>query len=280
MVHKTPWEAVPMDKKTKRVAGYIRVSTSEQAEHGGGLEVQERAIREHCEREGFELVKVYRERGVSGANGVEDRQALPVLLMDLEAGEFGAVIVTRLDRLARDLILQETIIADLRKRKAALVSLAEPDLCSDDPGRVLVRQIMGSIAEYEKKIIAARLTAGRRQKKRGGGYMGGFVPLGYTVKGLGRAARVVRDPRGAALVNHIFEVYAGGASLQTIAEDLQEQGIPQLRAGGNRKTNGWRKQTVGAIIRNEAYMGREFPAIIPADLFERCAARREEARKR
>jgi hypothetical protein len=50
-------------------------------------------------------------------------------------------VIEKLDRLAHDLTMQETIIGDLRKLGIELVSVAEPDLCSDDPRRKLVRQI-------------------------------------------------------------------------------------------------------------------------------------------
>jgi DNA invertase Pin-like site-specific DNA recombinase len=53
------------------------------------------------------------------------------------------VIIEKLDRLARDLMVQETIIADLRKHGFRLVSVAEPNLMANDPTRILVRQMMG-----------------------------------------------------------------------------------------------------------------------------------------
>jgi hypothetical protein len=52
--------------------------------------------------------------------------------------------------LARDLMVQETIIADLRKYGFDLVSVAEPDLMANDPTRVLMRQLMGAVAQYGK----------------------------------------------------------------------------------------------------------------------------------
>lgn len=66
-------------------------------------------------------------------------------------------IIIELDRLARDLTIQEHIIQGLQHRGIALVSVAEPDPCSDDPTRKLMRQIMGAIAEYDKLIIVLKL---------------------------------------------------------------------------------------------------------------------------
>lgn len=271
-------------KKGAKVGGYIRVSTLGQAENGSGLADQEETIREFCATNGFELVGVYEDAGVSGANGIEGREALPQLLADLEAGEFEGVVIVRLDRLARDLMLQENILADVRKREGELLSIAEPDLCEDDPSRTLIRQIMGAISEYEKKLIVARLAGGRRRKVKQGGYPGGWVPLGYVVQGEGREAQVVLEPEGAAVVRRVFREYTGGASMREIAEGLQADGVPTKRGGT------WAQATVGAIIGNVFYTGQEevdgevrrngHPAIIDGKLFGRCERRRKKARRR
>jgi DNA invertase Pin-like site-specific DNA recombinase len=49
------------------------------------------------------------------------------------------VLIEKLDRLARDLMVQETIIGDLKKRGFELVSVTEPDLLQNDPTRILMR---------------------------------------------------------------------------------------------------------------------------------------------
>ena len=75
----------------------------------------------------------------------------------------GLVLIERLDRLARDLMVQETIIGDLRKRSFDLISVCEPDLLQADPTRVLMRQIFGAIAQYEKAMIVAKLRGARQR---------------------------------------------------------------------------------------------------------------------
>ncbi len=258
----------------EKTAGYIRVSTVGQAEDGHGLANQAEAIREYCAANSYGLVRLYEERGVSGGNGIEGREELPLLLADLEAGEFDGVVIVRLDRLARDLMLQENILSDIRKRGGELVSIAEPDLCSDDSTRTLIRQIMGAIAEYEKKLIVARLAGGRRRKVRQGGYAGGWLPLGYKAEGKGREARVAIDPTEAEIVQRIFAEYAKGRSMRRIGEGLEADGITTRRGGK------WAAATVGAILSNEAYTGNGHPAVIDEKLFAKCERRRKKARKR
>ena len=88
------------------------------------------------------------------------------------------VLIERLDRLARDLMIQEHIIQDLQRRGIALVSVAEPDLCSDDPTRKLMRQIMGAIAEYDKAMVVLKLRGARQRAKAKTGRCEGAKPYG------------------------------------------------------------------------------------------------------
>src|SRR5215213_8880164 len=82
-----------------RAAGYLRVSTADQANEGFGLEAQETRIRAHCVAQGWELVGLYVDPGISGAT--MERPALTRLREDAEAGVFARVVVLKLDRLAR-----------------------------------------------------------------------------------------------------------------------------------------------------------------------------------
>jgi len=149
----------------KKAYGYIRVSGKGQVK-GDGFTRQEKAIRDYAEEHGVQLVKIFREKGVSGT--LADRPALAELIVDLEENGHGikTVIVERLDRLARDLMIQETIIQDLREIEVDLISVSEgADLLDDDPTRKLVRQILGAISEYEKSLLVQKLRAARQRKR-------------------------------------------------------------------------------------------------------------------
>src|SRR5688500_10993235 len=115
--------------KRKIVIGYIRVSTAEQV-NGFGLEVQEKAIAEWCKREGVRLLAVHRDEGQSGSNGLDTRPGRAEALARCEAGEAQALVVYRLDRLARDLVLQETTIQRLQAHGVRVLSVTEPDVDS------------------------------------------------------------------------------------------------------------------------------------------------------
>jgi len=160
------------------------VSTAEQV-NGFGLEVQEQAIRSYLKDAGHRLLAVLRDEGQSGSNGLDTRVGLAEALTRLEAGEAQVLVVYRLDRLARDLILQETTIERLKAAGVGVESVTEPDIDSDDYTRVLVRQVLGAIAQYERAVIRSRMAAGRAAKRASGGYAGGRPPYGWRAEGGG-----------------------------------------------------------------------------------------------
>lgn len=70
----------------RTAALYVRVSTEEQAERGASIEAQEEFLREWAAKEGFEVYKVYRDEGISGAT--LERPALQALIRDAKRGKF------------------------------------------------------------------------------------------------------------------------------------------------------------------------------------------------
>src|SRR4051794_19306062 len=163
------------DARTPTTAiGYLRVSTEEQVQ-GGGLEVQEQSIRRYCKEQGLRLIDVASDEGVSGSNGLDARVGLASALARLEGDAADCLVVYRLDRLARDFVLQELLVNRLRERGIAIRSVMEPDIDTntDDPTKVLVRQILGAIGQYERALIRGRMQAGKLVKAARGGYVGG-----------------------------------------------------------------------------------------------------------
>lgn len=98
---------------------------------------------------------------------LKDRPALTDLMLDLQENGHGikTIIIERIDRLARDLMIQETILDDLGKNGVSILSATDGDLLEDDPTRKLVRQVLGAIAEYDKAMLVAKLRAARDRKK-------------------------------------------------------------------------------------------------------------------
>ena len=162
----------------KKAFVYLRVSGKGQVS-GDGFPRQRAAVRAYATTHGYTLSKEFRDEGVSGTKELENRPALQELITALYSNGIQAVIIEKLDRLARDLMVQETIIADMRKKGIELISVAEPDLCSDDPSRKLMRQIFGAIAEYDKTMTVIKLRGARQRMKARTGRCEGEKPYGY-----------------------------------------------------------------------------------------------------
>lgn len=207
---------------------YLRVSGAGQVE-GDGFRRQYLACEAYAAQRGIEIVKTYREEGVSGTKELDDRPALQSLFVDLEDNDVKVVLIEKLDRLARDLMVQETLIADMQKRGYELLSTAEPDLCSSDPSRVLVRQIFGCIAEYEKSVIVLRLRGARQRHKISHGRCEGRKPYGAN-----------EDERPT--LDWMQRMRADGMTYLQIAQALNFVD-KRARNGGE-----WKAATVGKIL--------------------------------
>lgn len=176
---------------------YLRVSGKAQVE-GDGFTRQLEAIKRYAVEHGIKIAHVYREEGVSGAKDLENRPAFVEMMTALHSNGTKLVLVEKLDRLARDLMVQETIIGDLRKNSFDLISVMEPDLLQDDPSRKLMRQVFGAIAEYEKTMIVLKLRGARARSRAKHGRCEGRKPFGYF-EGEGEALTRMKALRAEGL---------------------------------------------------------------------------------
>lgn len=209
-----------------KIAAYLRVSTDRQAEEGLGLDVQEQAIRSWAKVAGHRVTAWHRDEGLPGSNGLDTRQGLGDALEDVRRGEAKAVVVYRLDRLARDQMLQEYLLHEVWSLGGEVFSTmgSEQNLRDDpeDPGRKFVRRIFGAVAEYERDMIRLRTQAGRRRKAERGGYAYGSPPYGYRAEG----GELVPVDVEQAVIGRIMDWRDGGVSLAQIARTLNAEGVP------------------------------------------------------
>lgn len=233
-----------------RLVAYLRVSTDRQAERGVGLQVQQQAIRTWAKTNGHRIVLWCRDEGVSGSNGLDTRTALPEALRALRRGEADGLVVYRLDRLARDLVLQEQLLAEVGRmgRQVFTTSAGEGAFLEDDPAdpsRKLIRQILGAVSEYERAMIRLRMQSGRANRRERGDYAGdGSPPYGWRPERgqRGEGVRLVEVEGEQATLARIRELRAGGSSLRQIAEVLTAEGHKTKRGGR------WQPQTLAVIL--------------------------------
>jgi len=201
---------------------YLRVSSQGQLD-GDGFDRQRLAINDYAAAAGITIVDWFEERGVSGTMDSADRPAWSAMITRLHSNGTKTVIVERLDRLARDLMVQERAIATLRRDGFELLSVAEPGLMATDPGRVFMRQILGAVAQLDKDSLVAKLAGARARKAARGEKAVGSYVFGHY-------------PGEATAVELMKELRAAGLGYDRIAKELNERGVPTRRGskwGGN-----------------------------------------------
>jgi DNA invertase Pin-like site-specific DNA recombinase len=232
-----------------RVVAYLRVSTDKQADEGLGLDVQRHAIKTWAKAEGHKIALWTADEGMSGSNGLDTRIGLLEALSALQGGDRGGavrgLVVYRLDRLARDLVLQESLLAEVWRgggrvfsTSAAEDAYLDPSGADGDPSRALIRQILGAVAQYERGMIRLRLKSGKQRKAAAGGYIGGAPPLGWRAEG----RELVPDANEAATRQRILALRADGQSLRTVCSTLTAEGHSTKRGGQ------WHAETVRQIL--------------------------------
>ncbi len=215
---------------------YLRVSGKGQLE-GDGFDRQRLACESYALACDLEIAEVFEEKGVCGASELEDRPALSELYAALEENGIKHIVIEKLDRLARDLMIQETIIADMQKHGYTLLSTCEPDLCSKDPSRVLVRQIFGAIAQYDRAMTVLKLRGARQRMKAKQGKCEGRKRFGER-------------PGEQEILDRMLDLKRLGRSCLWIAEALNEEGVPTrgITRKGELIRNPWHESSVAKIL--------------------------------
>lgn len=228
-------------------AGYVRVSSDEQAEEGFSLAAQERAIRLYCELHGLTLGNVYIDDGYSGTNG--ERPALKRLLENAQAGVFKTVIVHKFDRWARNTELLLHTIRRLTEKSIAFVSISEQVDCSTPAGKMMLT-IIASTAQFHSDNLSVEVRKGILEKVQQG-YWHGPYPVGYK-KGPDGALIASEDASAVILA---FQLYATGQySFADVARELNTRGH-RIYNQQKQKRVLFDKWNVQAILKNQVYRG-------------------------
>jgi len=150
----------------KRAVLYLRVSTVDQTTAN-----QERELRAVVEQSGWEILKVYRDHGISGAKGREKRPQFDALHKAATRREFDVVMAWSVDRLGRSL---QDLVGFLSELHAVGIDLFlhQQGLDTTTPAGKALFQMMGVFAEFERAMIQERVRAGLRRAKDEGKQLG------------------------------------------------------------------------------------------------------------
>ncbi len=150
----------------KRAVLYLRVSTTEQTTAN-----QERELREIASRMGCEIVRVYKDHGISGAKGRDKRPAFYALCRDAAKRQFEMVMAWSVDRLGRSL---QDLVAFLSEMHALKIDLFlhQQGLDTTTPSGKAMFQMLGVFAEFERAMIQERVRAGLARARAEGKQLG------------------------------------------------------------------------------------------------------------
>ncbi len=232
---------------TEKVAIYTRVSTTEQAKDGFGLDVQSDQCKAMAFVKGWDVVKVFRDEGVSGVKDETGRPGLASLIQAIEDDEIDAVIVSALDRIGRSTRLVLRFVDAFSSKRVELVSCKE-SLDTSTPSGKFVLRMFASLAELERDTIVERTTNGRDKRGTIDGEKGGRMPYGYKRNGNG----IDINDREADIVRIVFCLKDNNRiSMNAIAIKLNDDGIKTRRKGAR-----WYPSSILSILKNrDKYLG-------------------------
>jgi len=146
-----------------KCVSYIRVSGKGQDLYGTGKERQKDKIYKFCNENDYDNIKTFYDT-ITGTK--EYRKGLNECLDYMKENNISYLIIETLNRLSRELIIQESIIKGLEKNNIQLVSVKEGNIIDISIERKMIRQILGSVSEYQKDEIVEKLRYSREKIRK------------------------------------------------------------------------------------------------------------------
>ncbi len=231
---------------------YVRVSTKEQADEGYSIAAQREACLRFISDRGWTLVDEFSDQGESARTA--DRPQFRAMLERLgEDRSIRAVVVHKLDRLARNLEDHVTVRARLRTMGVGVHSVSES--LEESASGKLVEGILASIAEFYSANLGQEVRKGMG-RKASEGIWPTQAAIGYRNVRVSRNARrgeaiIVPDEERAPLVRQAFELYATGEwPLRALHEEMTERGLR------NRAGNPIALSRLADLLKDRIYLGK------------------------
>jgi DNA invertase Pin-like site-specific DNA recombinase len=222
-----------MAKRLQSAVAYLRTSSAANVGADKDSDKRQRAaIEAFAKRAGFTLVGEYYDAAVSGADPVDQRPGFAEMLRHLAANGAKTIIVESPDRFARDLAVQFAGHDMLNNLGIAVIPASAPDFFTEDtPTAVLVRQVLGAIAQFEKASSVAKLAAARKRKREREGRCEGRRPLSETrpeVVALARKLRRRRPKAGQLSLRDVSKALAARGFLNELGKPYAAKSVASM----------------------------------------------------
>jgi DNA invertase Pin-like site-specific DNA recombinase len=163
-------------RKVEKAFGYMRTSSATNVGEGKDSEARQRkAIESYAKAAGYEITGWYYDASVKGADPVHERPGFASMLAAIAGNGVRTIICESPDRFARDLVVQLTGHDHLKALGVTLIPASAPShFVEETPTAIMVRQILGAVAQFEKATMVAKLKGARdRKRKEKGGKVEG-----------------------------------------------------------------------------------------------------------
>lgn len=211
--------------------GYVRASTTRQVDEGASLQTQERLIRQAAEARGWDIEIVVEQARSAGS--LRGRPALVGALERLDRGQAHALLALRLDRISRSVRDLADMLDRARKKGWSLVTV-EADVDTSTPSGEFLWNVLGSAAQFERRLIGARTKEGLAQRRLEG-------------------VRLGRPPvLPIETVRLIAHLRSEGLSYARVAARLNAERVPTAHGGQQWYPATVRRVTLGQAAQNLA----------------------------
>ncbi len=246
---------------TLRVATYLRVSTTRQAENDLSIPDQRSKAKQYCDAKGWSVIAEYVE---PGASATEDRRPQFLQMVDdacRQDSPFDAILVHSYSRFFRDAVGMEIYIRRLAKKNVKVLSVTQEH--GDDLNGELIRRILSLFDEYQSKENGKHTLRAMTENARQGFWNGAVPPLGYRAvaaeqRGQKTKKRLEVEPTEARIIQTIFKLYlygngeSGPLGIKAIVNEINRAGLRQ------RSGRPFYQKNVHQILTRTTYAGRHF----------------------
>ena len=197
-----------------KAIAYVRVSTEDQAREGLSLEAQVEKIRGYCVAKGWSLLGIIQDQGRSGKD--LNRPGIQEVIRKAEHGAFDVVVICKLDRMTRNIRDLGYLTQDIFEKNGVAFSSIADNFDTTTANGKLVLNILGSIAQWERDIVAER-TREVLSFKRERGEWAGRVPYGFLI---GDNGKLEENPEEIKTIQKAKRMKRRGLSVRVIADRL------------------------------------------------------------
>jgi site-specific DNA recombinase len=238
----------------KTVVLYVRVSTTEQAEQGLSLDAQRGGLERYAKEHGYEVARVYVERGASGTD--DNRPVFRQMTADVLVGDLvdrvDAILVLMTSRFMRD-SLKARVWKQKLEAKGIRVVATQQDFGDDLNGK-LAESIFEALDEYESAVNGERTRLALREAAKQGFFPTSRAPFGYRTEKIEirpgvKKTKLVVEGSEAETLREVFAAYLGGLGAMQVARAMNDRG---LRDRGGRP---WRKDRVLQVVSDPVAIG-------------------------